>query len=397
MDAVARQPQHAFLGAPVSGHQYLVVGSGCRRHYQHGSVYYAPAAGLHVMYGAIHVKWEQLGEVSSVLGYPIAGEVATADGTGRSRRFQYGTVYWHPSTGAYEVHGAIRDRYDGLGRTAGLLGYPVSDETETPDGAGRYNHFQHGSIYWHPNTGAYEVHGAIRSLWSGLAWEQGPLGYPITDELPAPGGMRYSVFENDAVFWSPGTGPFVVSGPMYDGRVIDLDQVVPLSGNSPYAIEGFIQQDPRLSTLARTVGRTAAGEMQLGMCGLAAKARYGAEPDAKWCSEFAAAVYRWSGFYVPPIVTTKQLVDWFRALGRWVGHAQIARGSAQVGDYVALDTNSTDGKKKNHSAIIIGIAYDQRHVLTAEGNVGDCARMKVRPWFDAQGALNPQVYGLGRL
>ena len=49
--------------------------------------------------------------------------------------------------------------------------YPVNDETATPGGGvGRYNHFQCGSIYWKPATGAHEVHGAIRNLWAGMGW-----------------------------------------------------------------------------------------------------------------------------------------------------------------------------------------------------------------------------------
>ena len=44
----------------------------------------------------------------------------------------------------------------------GFLHYPVTDETGTPDGVGRFNHFEGGSIYWTPGTGAKEVHGAIR-------------------------------------------------------------------------------------------------------------------------------------------------------------------------------------------------------------------------------------------
>jgi LGFP repeat-containing protein len=88
------------------------------------------------------------------------------------------------SAGAFEVHGAIREKYLALGAEASILGYPRTDETGTPDGVGRFNHFQSGSIYWTPGTSAYEVHGLIRDLWASLGWERNPqLGYPISDEL----------------------------------------------------------------------------------------------------------------------------------------------------------------------------------------------------------------------
>ena len=40
---------------------------------------------------------------------------------GRRSRFDGGDIYWKGSTGAWEVHGAIRARWDALGaRTASL-------------------------------------------------------------------------------------------------------------------------------------------------------------------------------------------------------------------------------------------------------------------------------------
>jgi LGFP repeat len=90
-----------------------------------------------------------------------------ADGKGYFRSYQGGSIYDGPG-GTHEVHGAIRDRWMLLGAQTGLLGYPLTDETGTPDGVGRYNHFQNGSIYWTPETGAHETHGAIRDEWQGL-------------------------------------------------------------------------------------------------------------------------------------------------------------------------------------------------------------------------------------
>ncbi len=84
----------------------------------------------------------------------------------------------------YEVHGAIREKYLQLGAEGSFLGYPTTDETGTPDGVSRFNHFQAGSIYWTPSTWAHEVHGLIRGFWASNGWERNPgLGYPISDEL----------------------------------------------------------------------------------------------------------------------------------------------------------------------------------------------------------------------
>lgn len=102
------------------------------------------------------------------LGHPLdegAGshEMETRNGRGRFRDFQGGSIYWSPNTGAFEVHGDIRGKWAQLGGEEGFLGFPLTDETGTPDGDGRFNHFEGGSIYWTPQTGAHEVHGAIRN------------------------------------------------------------------------------------------------------------------------------------------------------------------------------------------------------------------------------------------
>jgi len=126
---------------------------------------------------AISDKYAQLGGASGFLGSAVTAEVPAANG-GLQQEFQNGTICWHPSTGAFEVHGSIRARWLAMGGTSSIPGYPTTNEQTTPDGIGRYNHFQNGSIYWTPATGAHEVYGAIRARWAELRWERGLLGYP---------------------------------------------------------------------------------------------------------------------------------------------------------------------------------------------------------------------------
>ena len=101
----------------------------------------------------------------------------------------------------HEVHGPIFTHYQALGGAAGFLGAPVTDQTTTPDGIGRYNHFQYGSMYWTSSTGAHEVHGAIRDKWAQMNWENGILGYPLSDEATTPDGRaRYSIFDRGLIY-----------------------------------------------------------------------------------------------------------------------------------------------------------------------------------------------------
>jgi uncharacterized protein with LGFP repeats len=168
-----------------------------------GSIYWAPGAGAWSIHGAIRQKWASLGWERSFLGYPVTDETGTPDGTGRFNHFaNNGSIYWTPSTGAWSVHGAIRDKWSSLGWERSFLGYPVTDETGTPDGRGRFNHFSGaGSIYWTPSTGPWSVHGAIRDKWASMGWERSCQGYPVSDEFAIPGG-RQSNFEPGAIAYS---------------------------------------------------------------------------------------------------------------------------------------------------------------------------------------------------
>jgi uncharacterized protein with LGFP repeats len=145
------------------------------------------------------------------LGNPVdegagSAEMDLGDGRGRARDYENGSIYFTPQTGAHEVHGAIRVKWAQLRGHRGFLGYPTTDETGTPDGRGRFNHFEHGSIYWTPQTGAHEVHGAILGLWASMGFERSKLHYPVSDEMDMPGGRR-SRFEGGAIRWTPTGGP----------------------------------------------------------------------------------------------------------------------------------------------------------------------------------------------
>jgi len=130
-----------------------------------------------------------------------------ATGEGWLRHYKNGVIYFRPGHAAYWVHGAILGKYLALGETASFLGYPTTDELGAPDGVGRYNHFQHGSIYWSPATGAAAVSGPIRDHWAELGWETSWLGYPLSDEGVYPEGGRVSAFQKGAIYWWPDTGP----------------------------------------------------------------------------------------------------------------------------------------------------------------------------------------------
>jgi hypothetical protein len=142
------------------------------------------------------------------------------------------------STAFYTAHSKFTVK--SWNRLGGLsFGVPCTDETVTPDGVGRFNHFDdstettipagllHGgarSIYWTPGTGACAIIGEIRQRWAKLGWEASPLGYPTTDELTTPDGVgRFNHFSGGgSIYWTPAgarvtpDGTKVVSGSIGD-------------------------------------------------------------------------------------------------------------------------------------------------------------------------------------
>ncbi len=105
----------------------------------------------------------------------------------------------------YNVRGAILVKYNSSGAASGPEGAATSNELGTPDGIGRFNTFQNGSIYWTPSTGAEMVYGLIFQKWASLGYERGVLGYPTTDEVADPQGRR-STFQNGYIIFNSSTG-----------------------------------------------------------------------------------------------------------------------------------------------------------------------------------------------
>jgi hypothetical protein len=140
-----------------------------------------------VVYGAIHTHYVELGDLftaatTPVVGFPASDESAAASGGGRFNTFDQGAIYWSSGTGAHEVHGAIYQKWSALGADRSALAYPLTDETIAPDGSGRFNDFQNGSIYWSPTSDAHELRTPIRDHWRGLNGVNSYLGYPVTDQ-----------------------------------------------------------------------------------------------------------------------------------------------------------------------------------------------------------------------
>ncbi|AIG64816.1 hypothetical protein CATYP_09940 [Corynebacterium atypicum] len=130
----------------------------------------------------------QVAEQTKALGTCVNNEYDSGEG-GKAQDFRGGTAYWSPQTGAHGLYGMINARYAEMGGPSSWLGFPKSTELGAPDGRGRMVHFEHGSIYWTPQTGAHAIPGDMMAAWGSINWERGDLGYPTGPAVDAKAGV----------------------------------------------------------------------------------------------------------------------------------------------------------------------------------------------------------------
>ena len=256
------------LGEPTS--DIYRAGPGWARSYQHGRITWdgVSTRGWSILNTPFGAKWDALGGAGSVLGMPAYDQSgpwrcipSTFDACSGVQEwtfqlFERGTVHSSPSTGTHEVHGQIFQAYydhaDGdLKATWDVMGQPLTDELPTPRRAGAYNHFEFGSIYFSPATGAQSVRGAIRQRWAQQGWENGALGFPVSDELILDGAvqvaqeMRRSDFEGGSVYWRRDTGARIVKGAIREHFVGAGEQLSALGmpTSEEYPVPGAVRQD----------------------------------------------------------------------------------------------------------------------------------------------------------
>ena len=206
--AKALGDQAGPLGASV-WREFAVAGGKAQR-YERGRISWSAATGARETVGPVSMRYVVLGGEAGSLGFPTASPVVPADRTGRASRFQRGRISWHPETGAWETRAQIALRYERANAESGALGYPVGAELVV--GEGRASRFQRGRISWRPGSSAVLLREHAAARYTELDAEQGPLGWPTTDDaLVGDGGTR-AVFERGRISWHPRTGAWETRG-----------------------------------------------------------------------------------------------------------------------------------------------------------------------------------------
>jgi uncharacterized protein with LGFP repeats/L,D-peptidoglycan transpeptidase YkuD (ErfK/YbiS/YcfS/YnhG family) len=205
------------LGSPSSNETGGLKNGGAYQNYQGGAIVWSPSTGAKLSVGATRGKWAEYGFENGSLGYPVTDEVGGLRNGGVYQNYQGGAIVWSPATGAHISVGAIRDKWAQTGFENGALGYPVSDEIGGLKDGGVYQAYQNGAIFWSPATGAHAITAGINAKWRAQGAENGPLGYPTTDEVRGiRDGGSWQGFQGGAIMFSPASGAAISTGPIRD-------------------------------------------------------------------------------------------------------------------------------------------------------------------------------------
>jgi hypothetical protein len=135
-------------------------------------------------------------------------EGSCPDGRGKFVEYENGHIYWTATTGAIAVPKNIVEDWGRRGYERSPLGYPINNHTVLVDAernntpVGDVQAFENGALYRKYGLDGVWVHGAILAHYRRSGFENGPLGWPTSEEQPV-GDGRVQHFENGSVAWSP--------------------------------------------------------------------------------------------------------------------------------------------------------------------------------------------------
>lgn len=209
------------------------IGDGYAQNFSGGKMFFTPATGAHLLYGAVLDKYTELGgPADSDLGFPTLDEVPGLVGPdSRVSTFSAAdkpAIFWTPDTGAWVVRGAMNIAWDKLGGSAGILGVPVADETY--DGDVIDQKFTGGEVSWNSSTKAFttvppdlaaqldgvevpmDATTAINQAWRAAGGFAGPMGARQGGQSTVGDGGVVQAYAGGKIYYTPSTGAHAVTG-----------------------------------------------------------------------------------------------------------------------------------------------------------------------------------------
>jgi len=169
------------LGRPMGNQRRAKEGRSLCQDFAKGRIYVLDWNwAIVAIHGKVYDAHQATGGVTGPLRYPLADQVASADGRGGHQSFEGGRIY-HSGAGAHALRGPILDKYLADGASASVLGYPKGGHTKVGDGAGEYVLFENGGLWSSPASGTWRVHGRVLPWYLARGGALSDLGYPTSD------------------------------------------------------------------------------------------------------------------------------------------------------------------------------------------------------------------------
>ena len=180
------------FGFPTSSEQ--CYSNYCEQTFQKGRILWNVDVGVQAVFtngdnSTIGGLWVKAGATTSRYGFPIGPETCTSSSC--QQRFQFGTIVWSPAGGVqplfYSTDNSTVAAYFtlNLGGTAGKYGFPISADTCQAESC--VQKFQFGNVYWTPSTGIQPVftngdNSTVGGAWMKLGGVSSKFGFPTAAE-----------------------------------------------------------------------------------------------------------------------------------------------------------------------------------------------------------------------
>jgi uncharacterized protein with LGFP repeats len=124
----------------------------------------ATCANTYIVHNSDNARYKANNGPTGPEGWPLSDEFEAPGNNGRANNFQNGTIWWHAGQvdqNAWALWGQINSKYNMLGDVVSVLGFPVSDPhpysstgfNGTAVVSGQSNNFENGYLIWAQNQG----------------------------------------------------------------------------------------------------------------------------------------------------------------------------------------------------------------------------------------------------
>lgn len=192
---------------PTSSMKCGLVKDGCYQNFEVGKQYWTKKTGVHfIRSGAFMNAYKGSKYEKGSLGYPTSERAKFKNiKGGEYQNFEKGMITYSKSTGARVTTSTMMKKWKALGADKSAAKLPSGNMKCGLKNAGCVQSFQGGSIHWSKKSGAHftKKNGSIQKAWKQVKYENGKLGYPISDEYFSSKKYRQK-FEGGYITYSKG-------------------------------------------------------------------------------------------------------------------------------------------------------------------------------------------------